>query len=111
MHVTTYAILLLVFRVVSVTLIIDVIKKQRRLKKRQIKNAKAATLREQMYKLAVIALCVNFVPIVVDLLTIVNITSRPEFIPAVSVLYTFSYAFGTFILTSIIWRMYRGALK
>ena len=111
MPVTLYALLLLVFRFVSMTLIIDVIRKQRQLRKRPIKSLKAATLREDMYRLALVAMGVNVVPIAVDLLTIINITTRPDIINPVSVLYMFSYAFGTLILTFIIWRMYRGALK
>lgn len=111
MPVTLYALLLLVFRFVSMTLIIDVIKKQRQLHKRPIKSQKAATLREEMYRLALVAMGVNVVPIAVDLLTIMNITTRPDIINPVSVVYMFSYAFGTLILTFIIWRMYKGALK
>lgn len=111
MPVTLYALLLLIFRFISMALIIDVIKKQRQLRKRPIKSAKAATLREDMYRLALVAMSVNFVPIAVDLLTIINITTRPDVINQVSVLYMFSYAFGTLILAFIIWRMYEGALK
>ena len=111
MPVTLYALLLLIFRFISMALIIGVIKKQRQLRKRPIKSAKAATLREDMYKLALVAMGVNFVPIVVDLLTIINITTRPDVINPVSVLYMFSYAAGTLVLTSIIWRMYKDALK
>ena len=111
MPVTLYALLLLVFRFVSMTLIIDVIKKQRQLRKRPIKSQKAAKLREEMYRLALVAMSVNVVPIAVDLLTIINITTRPDIINPVSVVYMFSYAFGTLVLTFIIWRMYKGALK
>lgn len=111
MPVTLYALLLLIFRFISMALIIDVIKKQRQLRKRPIKSKKAATLREDMYRLALVAMGVNVVPIAVDLLTIINVTTRPDIINPVSVVYMFSYAFGTLILTFIIWRMYKGALK
>lgn len=118
MSVTLYAIILLIFRGISVVLIIDVIRKQRQLRKRPISSLatdeqrrRAALLREEMYKLAVIALGVNFVPILVDVLTAVSITTRPDTIGLVSVVYMFSYAFGTLLLTGIIWRMYRDALK
>lgn len=106
-----YAALLLVFRVVSVTLIVDVIIKQRELKKRPIADTKAAVLREDMYKLTIVALAMNFIPIIVDVLTIVGIGSRPDIIPWPSVIYMFSYSFGTLALTSIIYRMYRKSLE
>lgn len=111
MPVTLYAFLLLVFRIISVALIIDVIKKQRKLRLLPINNENIAKMREQMYVLALVAMGVNFVPIIVDLLSIINITARPDVINPVSVLYMFSYAFGTLILTSIVWRIYRDALK
>lgn len=111
MSVVLYAIMLLVFRVVSLVLILDVIKKQRLLKKRPIRSKKAAILREEMYRLAIIAFGVNIIPIVVDVLTVLSFTTRPNIIHPVSVLYMFSYAVGTLLLTSIIWRMYRDALK
>ena len=118
MSVAVYALLLLIFRAVSVVLIIDVIRKQRQLRKRPIsrnstneQRRRAALLREDMYKLAIIALGVNFVPIIVDVLSVISITARPDTIHPVSVLYMFSYAFGTLLLTGIIWRMYRDALK
>ena len=111
MSVVLYAFSLLVFRTVSVVFIIDVIRKQIALRKRPIKNKKAAILREEMYRLALIALGVNFVPIVVDILTMLNMTTRPALINPVSVVYVLSYAIGTLLLTFIIWRMYRDALK
>lgn len=111
MSVTLYAIILLLFRAVSMTLIVDVIKKQLELRKRPIRNKKAALLREDMYKLAVVALGVNIVPVMVDVLTIFSFTARPDTIHPVSVLYMFSYGVGTLLLTGIIWRMYRDALK
>lgn len=111
MSVTLYAFILLVFRFVSMVLIFDVIKKQRQLRLRPIRSEKAAVLREDMYKLAIVAMGVNIIPIAVDLLTLVQVTSRPDNIHPISVMYMFSYATGTLILTSIIWRMYRDALK
>lgn len=111
MPVTLYAMLLLIFRFVSVALITDVIRKQRQLRRLPIKSTKAATLREDMYMLALVAMGVNVIPIAVDLLTIINITTRPDVINPVSALYMFSYAVGTLILTFIIWRMYKDALK
>lgn len=111
MPVTLYAMLLLIFRFVSVILITDVIRKQRQLRRRPIKSIQAATLREDMDRLALVAMGENVIPIAVDLLTIINITTRPDVINPISVLYMFSYAVGTLILTSIIWRMYKDALK
>ena len=111
MNVILYATILLVLRIVSVYFIVDVIRKQRELRRRPIRSQKAAMLREQMYGMATIALGVNFIPILVDVLTIVGITTRSDTINYVSVVYMFSYAFGTLLLTGIIWRMYRDALK
>ena len=118
MSVALYALMLLTFRLIAVVQIFDVIRKQRELRKRPISSkgtkkerTEAAEFREMMYRLAWIAMAVNFVPIIVDVLTIINVTTRPTVIHPVSVVYMFSYAFGTLILTSIIRRMYRDALK
>lgn len=111
MDVVLYASILLVFRIISVWLIVDVIKKQMILRRRPIRDTKARQLREEMYRLVIVALLVNIVPILVDVLTIFNITTRPDVINPVSVLYMFSYAIGTLVITAIVWRIYRDALK
>ena len=111
MSVTLYALVLLIFRAVSMTLIFDVIRKQRLLRLRPIRDKRAGALREDMYKLAIVAMGVNFVPIAVDVLTIFSYTTRPDTIHPVSVLYMFSYSIGTLLLTAIIWRMYRDSLN
>lgn len=111
MSVILYATILLIFRFLSMSLIIDVIRKQRTLRKRPIKSKAAASLREDMYRLAILAMGMNIIPIVVDVLTLVGQTTRPSIINGVSVLYMFSYSIGTLLLTGIIWRMYKDSLR
>lgn len=111
MSTVLYAVILLIFRVISMSLIIDVIKKQRQLRKRPIKDHKVVSLREDMYKLAILAMAMNIIPIIVDVLTLFSFTTRPATINVVSVVYMFSYSFGTLLLTGIIWRMYRDSLR
>ena len=111
MPVELYALMLLIFRIVSVGLIVDVIRKQIELRRRPIGNKEAKQLREDMYKLAITALALNIIPILVDVFTIFGITTRPNTVGIISVIYMLSYASGTLLLTGIIWRMYRKALK
>ena len=111
MPVEVYALMLLIFRIVSVGLIVDVIRKQIELRRRSIANKEAKQLREDMYKLAITALALNIIPILVDVFTIFGITTRPNTVGIISIIYMLSYASGTLLLTGIIWRMYRKALK
>ena len=111
MPVELYALMLLIFRIVSVGLIVDVIRKQIELRRRPIGNKEAKQLREDMYKLAITALALNIIPILVDVFTIFGITTRPNTVGIISIIYMLSYASGTLLLTGIIWRMYRKALK
>ena len=111
MPVELYALMLLIFRIVSVGLIVDVIRKQIELRRRPIGNKEAKQLREDMYKLAITALALNIIPILVDVFTIFGITTRPNTVGIISVIYMLSYVSGTLLLTGIIWRMYRKALK
>ena len=111
MPVELYALMLLIFRIVSVGLIVDVIRKQIELRRRPIGNKEAKQLREDMYKLAITALALNIIPILVDVFTIFGITTRPNTVGIISIIYMLSYASGTLLLTGIIWRMYRKSLK
>ena len=111
MPVELYALMLLIFRIVSVGLIVDVIRKQIELRRRPIGNKEAKQLREDMYKLAITALALNIIPILVDVFTIFGITTRPNTVSIISIIYMLSYVSGTLLLTGIIWRMYRKALK
>ena len=111
MPVELYALMLLIFHIVSVGLIVDVIRKQIELRRRPIGNKEAKQLREDMYKLAITALALNIIPILVDVFTIFGITTRPNTVGIISIIYMLSYASGTLLLTGIIWRMYRKALK
>jgi hypothetical protein len=105
-----YAAILLILRFVSVALIIDVINKQLILRRRPIKDRRAGVLRRDMYKLSLIALALNIVPIIVDVLTLLGMSNRPANVSLVSVFYVFSYSLGTLALTLIIYRMYRKSL-
>lgn len=105
-----YAIILLIFRFISVALIIDVIYKQVQLRRRPIKDKRAEVLRRDMYKLSIVALLLNVIPIAVDILTLFGMSSRPDQVSLVSVFYVFSYSLGTLTLTTIIYRMYRKSL-
>ena len=111
MPVELYALMLLIFHIVSVGLIVDVIRKQIELRRRPIGNKEAKQLREDMYKLAITALALNIIPILVDVFTIFGITTRPNTVGIISIIYMLSYVSGTLLLTGIIWRMYRKALK
>lgn len=111
MQAETYALILLIFRLTSVGLIISVLRKQRVLNTRPLADRGAAALRKDMYTLAVLALSMNIIPIIVDVLTLFDIDQRPTIIPAISVLYMFSYSFGTLALTGILWRVYKKALE
>lgn len=109
MPVELYAIMLLSFRVVSVWLIVDVIRKQISLRKLPV-NPVAQELRDDMYQLALISISINIVPIIVDVLTLFGIGQRPAFVAPLSVIYMFSFSVGTLMLSYMIWRVYRNSL-
>lgn len=111
MPVEIYAIILLALRLFSVLGIIDVIRKQRILKRRPIRDLRAAILRNDMYKLTWVALAMNLIPITVDVLTLMDYGSRPPTISWITVSYVFNSSLGTLALTAIIYRMYRKALE
>lgn len=111
MPVTLYALMLLVFRTASIALIVDVIRKQIILRKRPVDNPRVAWLRQAMYTMALFALAMNIIPVIIDILTIFDYTTRPAVIQPVSVVYMLNSSVGTLILTALIWRMYRDSLK
>lgn len=111
MAVELYALILLVFRALSVFLTGDVIRKQIELRKRPLTDKGAHSLREDMYRLSIAILALNVVPIYVDIKALLHNSERPDVIPTESVIYVFSYAIGTLLLTLFIWRMYRNALR
>ena len=86
MPVELYALMLLIFHIVSVGLIVDVIRKQIELRRRPIGNKEAKQLREDMYKLAITALALNIIPILVDVFTIFGITTRPNTVGIISIM-------------------------
>lgn len=106
-----YALILLILRIISVALIVNVIHKQTILRKRPIKDARAGILRKDMYKLTLVALAMNIVPIMVDVLALLGHTTRTNNISWVSVAYVFSYSVGSLTLTRIIYKMYRKSLE
>ena len=111
MSVSLYALLLLIFRAISIYLIIDVIRKQKQLRKRVLKDKDVIILRRDMYILSIAVLCINIIPVVVDISTLFGYTTRPDNVNILSVLYVLSYSIGTLLLTLILWRMYRNSLK
>lgn len=112
-----YALMLLVFRFTAVLFIVDVIRKQRVLKRYPVasrygKEAAnvASTLRKDLYRLAHVLLLINFIPIVYDVLTIFGITARPNSITVISVLYQLTFCIGTLVANFFIWKMYKNSL-
>lgn len=110
MEAVLYASLLLVFRVVSITQLLDVIRKQRALRQRPIESATASSLREDLYVLAIGGLLCNIYPIYVDVATILGFDDRPDIIGPQSVLYMLCFSGFMLFLTTILWRMYRKSL-
>src|SRR5690606_24842139 len=100
-----YALLLLIFRLLSVGLLINVLYKQTILRKRPVHDTRAEILRRDMYTLTWVAFLMNIVPIIVDVSSIMGHGTRPSVIEWLSVGYVFSYSFGTLALTAIIYRM------
>ena len=110
MPVEIYAIILLVLRAVSVYMAVDVIRKQIKLRKRTVRNKEVLELRETMYRETLLILATNIIPIFVDILTVIGMSSRPHSISFESVLYVFSYAITVLLLSRSRQRMYRKAL-
>lgn len=106
-----YALILLVFRIIAVSLLVNVIDKQIKLRKRPIRDKRAQVLREEMLQLTLVALAMNIIPIVVDVLALFGRTTRSSNISWLSVAYVFSYSIGSLVLTRIIYRMYRKSLE
>lgn len=112
-----YALMLLVFRVAAVSFIVDVIRKQRVLKRYPVasmygKEAAtiASTLRKDLYRLAHVLLFINFIPIVYDILTLFGISARPDTITMIAVLYQLTFCIGTLVANFFIWKMYKNSL-
>ena len=118
MPVEVYALILLVIRLASIALMLDVIIKQWGLRRRPLdrealkalnfSEAAASGLRDDMNKLAWEALALNIIPVILDTLTLIGLGHRStDEISTGSVLYTFSYSIGTLIVTRRIHRIYR----
>lgn len=106
-----YALMLLIIRAVAIKWIVyDVMRKQIILRRRPIKDKRAAEFREDMFKIAILFLIVNIPPTVIDVLGSLGVGQRPEFIPALSVVYTLTFSLGTLALTYMVKRVYRSSL-
>lgn len=109
-----YASFLLVIRIISMTFIFMVLKRQWGLFKIPIQDEaridkKAARhFRRVLFILALIIFIGNIIPAGIDIMTLItDNTGRPRIVQPISVLYTMT-ASGTALLSSyLIWRLYR----
>lgn len=110
---------LLVARIISVVFIAIILKLQWGLFKREIdfrlvpnltklEKRKVYLARKVLFGLAVIIFCGNFIPIIIDTITIFgNELSRPAQLKAISVLYAGSNALTAMFSAIFIWALYK----
>lgn len=101
-----YVIILLIFRVASMTLIFFVIKRQLDLFKLPIAK-KIKHFRVVLFTLATIIFIGNIIPASIDIFTLLGDTNQPQTIHGISVLYSLSASLTALVSSYLIWKLYR----
>ena len=102
----TLALILLLGRAISVTFITLVLRKQWRLLKLPV-DKEVRTFRKVLFAISIIILVMNFVPIVIDTLTLFVDTGRPASVKTISVAYALSNSFTCALLSMFVWILYK----
>lgn len=110
MGIKQLALILLAGRAVAVTFIIWVLMKQVRLSKLPIDSSIRA-FRMQLFLMSLTILALNFVPTVIDILTLFVPIDRPQRVSPVSIVYGLSNSLLTAVLAFFVWLLYRTAAQ
>lgn len=110
MGIKQLAFMLLAGRAVAVTFTVWVLVKQVRLSKLSIASSLRA-FRMQLFLVSLTILALNFVPTVIDLLTLFVPIDRPPRVSPVSIVYGLSNSLLTAVLAFFVWRLYRTAAQ
>jgi len=112
--ITLYAAILLLVRIVSMTFITLVLKRQWELLKLPIKNASQYDVRVLkqfrvvLFTLVLVIFIGNLVPAIIDIATILHAnTGRPNTVQPVSLIYTLTASVTSLVSSYLIWRLYR----
>lgn len=112
--ITLYAAILLLVRIVSMTFITLVLKRQWALLKLPIKNAAQYDVkalkhfRIVLFMLVLVIFIGNLVPAIIDIATILQAnTGRPNTVQPVSLIYTLTASVTSLVSSYLIWRLYR----
>lgn len=112
--ITLYAAILLLVRIVSMTFITLVLKRQWALLKLPIKNAEQYNVkalkhfRIVLFTIVLVIFIGNLVPAIIDIATILQAnTGRPDTVNPVSLIYTLTASVTSLISSYLIWRLYR----
>lgn len=109
------AIILLVFRLISVGFIIAVLKRQYRLLKLPVELfdqehivdvQEIKKFRKVLFVLSCVVLAGNFIPIAIDGLTMFYDLGRPSALQSISIAYAFSNAITAMVSAILIWLLY-----
>ena len=101
----TYALILIVFRLISAFFIIVVIKRQLELFKYPI-HKEIRTFRVILFLLSMAVLVGNFVPFVIDIMALFGGTNRPSVVPSASIAYSISVSVASVFSSILIWLLY-----
>ena len=112
--ITLYAAILLLVRIVSMTFITLVLKRQWALLKLPIKNAEQYNVkalkhfRIVLFMLVLVIFIDNLVPAIIDIATILHAnTGRPNTVQPVSLIYTLTASVTSLVSSYLIWQLYR----
>lgn len=102
--------MLLIFRLVSTVFIIWVMKIQVGLMRLPI-DEEVRAFRKVLFVISIFILIGNFVPIIIDSITMFVPTGRPPRVNPISIAYAFSNAFTAMASSVLIWLLYRLATR
>lgn len=112
MDIKTIALILLLGRLISVTFMTLVVKRQRELMKLPI-DPELVPFRKTLNRLSIAVLVGNIVPIIIDVFTIVaaNSLEREDSPSVIGVAYAFSNMLTSILAAFLIWTLYKQAAK
>lgn len=112
MDIKTVALILLLGRLVSVTFMLLVVRRQRSLTK-EAKYKELAPMRRVLNRLSLAVLIGNIIPIIIDIMTIyaANSLEREDSPSVIGVTYGFSNCITSAISAYLIWTLYKQAEK
>jgi len=113
LDIKTIALILLIGRAVSVTFIVLVLWKQWKLLRLPLEppSKEISNFRKLLFFLSCVILVGNFIPIIIDTLTLFVDTQRPAELHVISIMYALSNSFTAAISAFTIWLLYRTALS